>query len=85
MKPGNQVGSLVQRFHGSNWPRFVESQANPAHDPLLFWFNGGPGCSSLGGLLQEMGPFLANDDGQTLRQNPYAWNQASMKQASFPS
>lgn len=55
--------------------RFVESQASPSKDPLLFWFNGGPGCSSLGGLLQEMGPFLVNDDGHTLRQNPYAWNK----------
>ncbi|TKR58553.1 hypothetical protein L596_029982 [Steinernema carpocapsae] len=53
---------------------FVESQSDPATDPLLFWFNGGPGCSSLDGLLNEMGPYVVNKDGKTLRKNDYAWN-----------
>lgn len=54
---------------------FVESQNNPVKDPLIFWFNGGPGCSSLDGLLNEMGPYVVNLDGKTLRKNPYSWNQ----------
>uniref|UniRef100_A0A915PNG6 Carboxypeptidase n=1 Tax=Setaria digitata TaxID=48799 RepID=A0A915PNG6_9BILA len=53
---------------------FVESQKNVAVDPLIFWFNGGPGCSSLDGLLNEMGPYLVNDDGKTLRYNSFSWN-----------
>uniref|UniRef100_A0A914HWM5 Carboxypeptidase n=1 Tax=Globodera rostochiensis TaxID=31243 RepID=A0A914HWM5_GLORO len=54
---------------------FVTSQNNPNSDPLVFWFNGGPGCSSLDGLLNEMGPYQVNPDGQTLRQNRNSWNK----------
>ncbi|KHJ80936.1 serine carboxypeptidase, partial [Oesophagostomum dentatum] len=54
---------------------FVESQNDPANDPLIFWFNGGPGCSSLDGLLNEMGPYVANMDGKSLRSNPWSWNK----------
>lgn len=54
---------------------FVESQRDPAADPLVLWLNGGPGCSSLDGLLTEHGPFLIQDDGASLEYNPYSWNK----------
>ncbi|GCB64056.1 hypothetical protein scyTo_0011701 [Scyliorhinus torazame] len=54
---------------------FVTSQQDPANDPVVLWLNGGPGCSSLGGLLSENGPLHVNDNGRTLYINEYSWNK----------
>lgn len=52
---------------------FAESIENPQDDPVLIWFNGGPGCSSLLGFFQENGPVVVDGDGNSL--NPFPWNQ----------
>lgn len=54
---------------------FVESQGDPATDPVVLWLNGGPGCSSMMGMLTENGPFSIQSDGATIDLNPYAWNR----------
>lgn len=65
--------SVADGKHLHYW--FVESQNDPSSDPVVLWLNGGPGCSSLDGLLTEHGPFLIQDDGVTLQYNPYSWNK----------
>ncbi|XP_014452524.1 lysosomal protective protein [Alligator mississippiensis] len=55
---------------------FVESQGNPATDPVVVWLNGGPGCSSMEGFLAENGPLHLNDDGMPYL-NPYSWNKVA--------
>lgn len=42
--------------------------------PIVLWLNGGPGSSSVLGMLQEMGPVLINATGG-LMHNEYAWTK----------
>jgi len=75
--PGPPVGPMFMHY----W--FVESQGNPETDPVVMWYNGGPGASSLYGLLVELGPLMLNDDSLNenyfktgipqLIYNPYTW------------
>jgi len=53
---------------------FVESLFNPEKDPVVLWLNGGPGCSSLLGLLKEHGPFIFPDGSTKFKTNENSWN-----------
>jgi len=53
---------------------FFESRNNPDKDDVIFWTNGGPGCSSSVGLFMELGPCrVTNPNNSTF--NPYSWNE----------
>uniref|UniRef100_A0A8R1DZS5 Carboxypeptidase n=1 Tax=Caenorhabditis japonica TaxID=281687 RepID=A0A8R1DZS5_CAEJA len=65
--------SATHKFH--YW--FFESQQNPEGSPVILWLNGGPGSSSLLGLLTENGPFRPNRDQETLYENIFSWNKFS--------
>ena len=53
---------------------YYPSQTNPSTDPVLLWLNGGPGCSSLFGMLGEVGPVTTDNFSGELKLNPYSWN-----------
>lgn len=73
--PTRQYSGYLNITGGSHlhyW--FVESESNPSTDPVVLWFNGGPGCSSLDGFFYEHGPFEIASDYKTLVEREYRWN-----------
>ncbi|KAK6373533.1 hypothetical protein LTS17_008025 [Exophiala oligosperma] len=52
---------------------FFPSDNPDASDEITIWLNGGPGCSSLDGLLQEHGPFLWQSGTYKPQPNPFSW------------
>lgn len=62
---------------------FIESESNPSEDPVVLWLNGGPGSSSLIGLLTENGQIMTDDETLTdpidgvpqVFYNPFGWTQ----------
>ncbi|KAF2202400.1 carboxypeptidase cpdS precursor [Delitschia confertaspora ATCC 74209] len=52
---------------------FFPSSNPAASDEVTIWLNGGPGCSSLEGFLQENGPVLWQYGTYKPVQNPWTW------------
>ena len=52
---------------------FTPSQTSK-DDPFFLWLNGGPGCSSLNGFLNEIGPVVYDKSSKKFELNKYAWN-----------
>jgi len=63
---------------------FVESENDPANDPVVVWNQGGPGGASLFGAFVEQGPFLLNENSikdenriPKLFYNEYGWQKVA--------
>jgi len=54
----------------------IESQNDPDTDPLVIWYQGGPGCSGLFGLFAESGPYMPDGNGG-IQYNPISWTQVA--------
>ena len=55
---------------------FYESQNDPLTDPVIMWFNGGPGCSSLLGAFTELGPYIVDEElTPPVQNNTWSWNK----------
>jgi len=65
---------------------FIESESEPSTDPVVIWFNGGPGCSSMLGMMAETGPWVLEDGATTFTRNPYPWTaKANMLYIESPA
>ena len=56
---------------------FIECETDPENAPVILWLNGGPGCSSLDGLVYEHGPFRIDDSTTppTLYPFDFSWSK----------
>ncbi|KAI0271174.1 serine carboxypeptidase [Russula aff. rugulosa BPL654] len=64
-------------FNKSIWFWFFAARNNPDKAPLITWFNGGPGGSSMIGLFQEHGPCRIKNDSTGVHLNPASWNNVA--------
>lgn len=75
LPPGtlNDVG-VSQKYPINTFFWFFEARHDPKNAPLSIWMNGGPGSSSMIGLMQENGPCTVNADSNSTELNPWSWN-----------
>jgi vitellogenic carboxypeptidase-like protein len=65
--------TVNKTFNSNMFMWFFPSQTKGANDPVLLWLQGGPGGSSLFGLLVENGPFGVDKNLQ-LFPRKFSWN-----------
>jgi carboxypeptidase C (cathepsin A) len=70
----DELGVRNQTYEINTFFWFFESRKDPENAPLSIWMNGGPGSSSMLGLLREHGPCWVNEDSNSTRLNEWSWN-----------
>ena len=79
LPPGtlNDVGVTNQDYAINTFFWFFESRNDPLNAPLSIWLNGGPGSSSMLGLLNGNGPCYVHADSNSTYLNEWSWNTHS--------
>jgi carboxypeptidase C (cathepsin A) len=72
------LGVQNQTYEINTFFWFFESRKDPTNAPLSIWMNGGPGSSSMVGLLRENGPCYVNADSNSTMISEWAWNNEGM-------
>jgi carboxypeptidase C (cathepsin A) len=70
----DDLGVRNQTYEINTFFWFFEARKSPETAPLSLWMNGGPGSSSMVGLLREHGPCFINEDSNSTYLNEWAWN-----------
>lgn len=78
--PPSTLAPIQQDYPINTFFWFFEARENPKNAPLTIWLNGGPGSSSLIGMMSENGPceaepFGPNSIGTKARE--HSWDAAS--------
>ena len=72
----NQFSGYIQLNGTEKQIHYWLVEAEIPDAPLVFWTNGGPGCSGLIGFMTEQGPFRPDEAG-LIQPNEYAWNKVA--------
>lgn len=71
-----EIGLGERRHHGLLYYILFRTRDQNPQAPLIWFFEGGPGESSMHGLFYQNGPFRLKKDG-TLEQNIYSFNNVA--------
>ncbi|KAF4724344.1 hypothetical protein FOZ63_007294 [Perkinsus olseni] len=67
-------GYITLREHTTRYFfMFFESRRSPETDPMIVWINGGPGFSSMAGMVLENGPCRVANGGKETEINSHSW------------
>ncbi|KAF4657342.1 hypothetical protein FOL47_008479 [Perkinsus chesapeaki] len=55
----------------------IEADQSPEKAPTFLYLPGGPGQSSIGTIVTDIGPCTLKSDGKTLQANPFSWTRTA--------